>query len=140
MLIKKAYLGEFRHLLSIIRLANLDNRHYVAFSKRKYKYAALLGALVNLGFIESYEERNEIVVVYLKQVYWKSFQTPVHPFTEIETASARLRKDRNHKFIGKRQYREGHAVHAVLSTDRGLISAWDAISKKTGGSPLFRIY
>lgn len=69
MLIKKAYQGEFKHLLSILRLAVLDNRSYVAFSKKKFNYLALLSYLKTAGFIESYEQRKEIVVIGLKQTY-----------------------------------------------------------------------
>ncbi len=69
MFIKKAYQGEFKHLLSILRLAVLDNRTYVAYAKRKFKYSSILQALRAAGFIESYEDRKEIVIVGLKQTY-----------------------------------------------------------------------
>ena len=69
MLIKKAYPGEFKHLLSILRLAVLDDRNYVTFSKRKFNYSSILQALRAAGFIESYEDRKEIIIVGLKQTY-----------------------------------------------------------------------
>ena len=69
MLIKKAYQGEFKHLLSILRLAVLDNRTYVAFPKKKFNYSSILQALRIAGFIESYEDRKEIIVIGLKQTY-----------------------------------------------------------------------
>jgi len=69
MLIKKAYQGEFKHLLSVLRLAVLDNRTYVSFSKKKFNYSAILRTLRVGGFIESYEERKEIIIVGLKQTY-----------------------------------------------------------------------
>jgi hypothetical protein len=69
MLIKKAYQGEFRHLLAILRLAVLDNRTHVTFSKKKFKYLGILQALRAEGFIESYEDRKEIIVIGLKQTY-----------------------------------------------------------------------
>jgi hypothetical protein len=69
MLIKKAYLGEFRHLLSILRLAALDGRTYVAFPKRKANYISLLHQLRRAGFVESYEDRKEIIIINLKQTY-----------------------------------------------------------------------
>ena len=69
MLIKKAYQGEFKHLLSILRLAVLDNRSYVAFPKKKFNYTPILKLMHIEGFIESYEDREEIVIVNLKQTY-----------------------------------------------------------------------
>jgi ribosomal protein S8 len=69
MLIKKAYMGEFRHFLSILRLAVLDNRLFITFPKKKFNYLAILKQLQNQGFIESCEERGELIVVSLKQTY-----------------------------------------------------------------------
>jgi hypothetical protein len=69
MLIKKAYQGEFKHLLSILRAAVLDNRTYVAFPKKKFAYLPILRSLRTAGIIESYDERDEIVIIGLKQVY-----------------------------------------------------------------------
>ncbi len=69
MLIKKAYQGEFKHLISILRLAILDNRHYVAFPKKKFDYLGILRVLRNEGFIESYEDRKEIIIINLRQTY-----------------------------------------------------------------------
>jgi len=69
MIIKKAYQGEFKHLLSILRLAILDNRAYVAFSKRKFNYLPILKYLCENGIIESCEQRGEIIIVNLKQTY-----------------------------------------------------------------------
>ena len=69
MLIKKAYAGEFRYLLSILRLAGKDGRSYVAFPKRKFKYTAMLQQLCELGILENFEEREELLVINLKQTY-----------------------------------------------------------------------
>ena len=69
MLIKKAYQGEFKHLLSILRLAVLDSRTYVTFPKKKFNYCYILQTLRAAGFIESYEDRKEIVIISLKQTY-----------------------------------------------------------------------
>ena len=69
MLIKKAYQGEFKHLLSILRLAVLDDRTYVTFPKKKFSYSTILQSLRVAGFIESYEDRKEIIIIGLKQTY-----------------------------------------------------------------------
>jgi len=67
--IKKAYAGEFKHFLSILRLAMLDNRLFVTFPKKKFTYLTILQQLQKQGFIESYEERQELIIVSLKQSY-----------------------------------------------------------------------
>jgi ribosomal protein S8 len=69
MLIINAYQGEFKHLLSILRLAVLDGRSYVTFPKKKFNYSSILRVLRTAGFIESYEDRKEIIIVGLKQTY-----------------------------------------------------------------------
>ena len=139
MLIKKAYLGEFRHLLSILRLANLDNRCYVAFPKRKFKYVNIVKQLQDLGLIENFEERNEILIVHLKQAYWGSFAIPFKAFTDVESANSRLRKYRSAKAIEKNQLLQGRFVHTSITTDKGLLFDSEAARIKKGGLPLFQI-
>ena len=69
LIIKKAYLGEFKYLLSLLRLAILDNRSYLIFHKKKFNYLQILKQLRQNGFIESYESRGEIIIIVLKQTY-----------------------------------------------------------------------
>ena len=133
-------MGEFRHLLSVLRLAAKDGRSYIAFPKRKFKYVALLNQLRDLGFVENFEHRGELLIINLKQVYWKSFQNPVRAFEDIETLSGRLRHDRSRKGLAKSQLRQGHFVYAVVTTDRGVVGGFEAAAKKIGGLPLFKIY
>lgn len=140
MLIKKAYLGEFKHLLSILKLANLDNRSYVAFSKKKFKHLEIMKQIQDLGFIESFENRGEIMIINLKQTYWKSFALPLHPFIALEDVNGRLRKNRSNKNIEMSQFRMGQFVHTSLTTDAGIKSALEISHKKIGGLPLFRMY
>lgn len=140
MLIKKAYQGEFKHLLSILRLAVLDNRSYVSFAKKKFNYTPILKLIHTEGFIESYEERQEIIIVSLKQTYWKSFQLPVHAFSDLEKVRMNKKSTATSKQLIKQQMRQGQVPHVSISTDRGAISAREAVSKKIGGMPLFKIY
>lgn len=140
MLIKKAYQGEFKHLLSILRLAVLDNRAYVAFSKKKFNYSPILKLLHSEGFIESYEDRKEIVIVNLKQTYWKCFQLPIHAFSTLENVRMNRRMTASSKQIVKQNLREGQFPHLSVSTDKGIMSGREAARKNLGGMPLFRIY
>jgi len=140
MLIKKAYQGEFKHLLSILRLAMLDNRAYVAFPKKKFDYSPVLKLLHDEGFVESYEDRKEIVIINLKQMYWKSFQSPVHPFSSLEGARINKRMTASSKQLLRQNLRQGQVPHLSISTDKGVMSSRSAASKKIGGIPLFYIY
>lgn len=140
MLIKKAYQGEFKHLLSILRLAVLDNRSYVAFPKNKFNYLAILKLLHSEGFIESYEDRKEILIINLKQTYWKSFQLPVHAFSSLEKVHISKSSTATAKQLARLSVRQGQIPGVVISTDRGIAPLRSAVSKKIGGMPLFKIY
>ena len=140
MLIKKAYQGEFKHLLSIVRLAMLDNRSYVAFPKKKFNYTPILRLIQLEGFIESYEDRDEIVIINLKQTYWKSFQLPLHAFSALEKVRMNKKVTATSKQLTRQNLRQGQMPHISVSTDRGIISSREASNKKIGGMPLFKIY
>jgi len=140
MLIKKAYQGEFKHLLSILRLAVLDNRSYVAFPKKKFNYTPILKLLHTEGFVESYEDRKEIIIISLKQTYWKSFQLPVHAFSSLEAVRMNKSMTASSKQLAKQNMRQGQIPHVSVSTDCGIMSSREAASKKVGGLPLFKIY
>lgn len=140
MLIKKAYQGEFKHLLSILRLAVLDNRSFISFPKKKFNYSTILQTLRKAGFIESYEERKEIIIIGLKQTYWKSFRHPMHAFFSVESVRMNKRSAASAKEVVKHQLRQGQVQHLTISTNLGIISGYEAAAKKVGGIPLFKIY
>jgi len=89
---KRAAPNEFQQLLSIIRLAVLDNRKVVTFSSKQHKYSTILKHLCNLGFINGFEERGGFLIVRLKQVYWSSYYKPAPAFTEIKAFNRIKRK------------------------------------------------
>jgi len=138
--IKNSRYGEFTHLLAILRLAVLDNRQYVAFPKKKFNYLFILKNLQMCGFIDNWEERGEILVINLKQTYWKTLQHPLQAFSNIEKVRLNRRMTATAKQFIKIQKLHGQAVYYSISTDAGIISGWDASSKKIGGLPLFKIY
>jgi ribosomal protein S8 len=67
--IKQAYQGEMRHLLSSIRRAITNNQKLILFPKKKHRYLHILELLHNDGFIQSFEERGEFLIIRLKQTY-----------------------------------------------------------------------
>ena len=140
MLIKKAYQGEFNHLLSILRLAVLDNRSYVAFPKNKFNYKRILNMLQSFGFIEGYEERSEIMILRLKQTYWKSFREPIKAFSSVEAFKISKAGAIKCKNLKKQVQATGQSPFIAISTDSGVLSGQMAVQKNTGGLPLFIIY
>lgn len=69
MLIKQAQKAELRNLLSLIQRANKNDRNILAVTKKKYNYLPILKLLYNSGFIQSFEDKGEFLLVRLKQTY-----------------------------------------------------------------------
>jgi ribosomal protein S8 len=139
-LIKKTAHNEFRHFLSLIRIAMLDDRAVITFSKRKFIYESIMQALLAAGFIAGFEERGEFVIVRLKQTYWQSAYKPLLAFTEI----TRLKRIRRKNTISKQdvfklQRLKGHSEHFFISTDQGIQTNFNSSRSQKGGIPLFRI-
>jgi ribosomal protein S8 len=139
-LIKTAFRGEFRNLLAILRLAILDGRTLVTFAKKKYRYLFIMKTLKHEGFIESFEERGEFLLVRLKQAYWTSCSRPASAFTEISSLVRLHRKDTmNARDLVKLQRLRGQAQTHFVSTDKGILVGSEAAKHHAGGIPLFRI-
>jgi hypothetical protein len=68
-LVKKGERSEFRNLIAALRVAMLDGKRLFAFAKNKYRYLSLISVLQKEGFIESFEERGDFLIVRLKQTY-----------------------------------------------------------------------
>lgn len=132
--------GEFRNLLAIIRLAVLDERSLVTFSKKKYKYTQLLKILQMQGFIESYEERGEIIILKLKHTYWKNFSLPMQAFSEISQLTRMRRKDTiNSRDLYTLNRLKGQHESYFISSDKGILTGLEISKKFIGGIPLFQI-
>lgn len=138
--IKKAYHGEFKHLLSLIRSALLNNLTFVTFPKKKLNYLGILRQLQLQGYIESFEQRGEVLAIGLKHRHVESRVSVVHSLSHIESVRLNKRQTSTAKQIKKHQILQGQAVYYAISTDVGLISGIDASSRKIGGIPLFKIY
>ena len=58
----------------------------------------------------------------------------------IESVQLNKYKTSTAKQMVKFQKRQGQAVYSFTSTDRGIFSGFEALQKKAGGIPLFKIY
>lgn len=139
MLIKTGNRAEFRNLLAAFRLAALNNRKHMAFSKKKFKYKELLDALRDNGFIGGYEERGEFLVVHFHAVY-DPYLVNVRP--AFEDVAAVIRKRRSgtlhQKDLNKYRRQKGPLELCFISTDRGILNS-NSVGHHLGGVPLFMI-
>ena len=140
MILKQNYGGEFRNLLSAIRLAMLDRRDYISFPKSKFKYTNLITSLVKEGFIESFEERGTLLVIYLKHTYSLSYESEGSVFYSIKPLARLHRKNT----VSGRKYCylkrvKGAAESFYINTDRGILTNLEVSKIFTGGFPLFLI-
>jgi ribosomal protein S8 len=69
MLIKHAQPNELRNLLSILQRACKNDRLFVTFTKKKYNYIIILKLLYEQGFIQSFEEKGNFLIIRLKQTH-----------------------------------------------------------------------
>lgn len=84
MLIKTGNYSEFRNLLAVMRLAALQRRQYIGLPKKKFKYAFILIKLVEGGFISSYEERGEFLLIHFSSAFAIGFTHHTIAFTNID--------------------------------------------------------
>lgn len=137
---KTAFRGEFRNLLAMLRLAILDGRNLVTFSKKKHKYLAIMEVLQLEGFIESFEERGELLIIRLKQTYWATSNRPTPAFSEVSALTRMHRKGTmNARDLTKIQRLKGQTQSYFVSTDKGILTGSEASKQHVGGIPLFRI-
>jgi len=68
-MIKKAYLGEFRNLLSVLRQASLNNKSCVIFRRQIFKNTEMLQQLKTVGLIDNFQYRKDFLIVQMKQTY-----------------------------------------------------------------------
>jgi ribosomal protein S8 len=143
-LLKTGSRGEFRNLLSAIKQAVLQKRRFVVFPKNKFKYYSLMKMLVRDGFILDFEERGEILLVYLKNSEFKqhglSFGNYQSPFTNIRA----IKRFQRRGIIKARDICyytrvRGPFESFFISTDQGIIKNTDVAKKFSGGTPLFTI-
>jgi ribosomal protein S8 len=136
MLIKRKYAGEFQHLISSIK-KTADRRRETLIFKKKGNYSKVLNILVEAGFIKTYHEMPELLIIRLKG---HTITDRIPSFVEL---SQKMRVGRKAAIdasdLMKLQRREGGAAYYILSTDRGILTSFEAIRQHLGGKVLFRI-
>jgi ribosomal protein S8 len=137
MLIKRKYSGELQHLISSIKKAADRSQETVIFKKSGRYHAAVLDVLVQAGFIKTYKELPELLVIRLKS---HGFTHQVPSFVELAKVSRVGRQANiNIQQLTKLQRREGGAAYYIMSTDQGIMTSFEAIARHISGKVLFRI-
>lgn len=140
MLVKQTSKEEIKKLITLIRQAVLNKRNWLVMPKQKYRYENILRILFDQGFIEGYEEMNDLLIIRLRQQYWKN---PVSPITSIVAIKPFVRVRRKSTIeardISKFQRLSGQTWDFIISTDKGIILEKDNKRNWCGGLPLFRI-
>jgi len=140
MLVKKAQKGELRHLVSMLQSAVKSNRKLVIFPKKKFKYLVILKILYEFGYIQSFEERGEFLIIRLKQAFWQTHNRPTQSIQYINTyARVTRRYSIKMQKIQKIQKNSGDSVLRVFTTNFGIITGRQAIEQFCGGVPLILI-
>lgn len=140
MLIKKSSKNEIKKLITLIKQAVLDNRNWFAIPKSKFRFEKLLKILVNQGFIESYEESHDLLIIRLKHTYWKAATYPtqsiayIKPITRVRRKSSIEARD-----LAKAQRLQGQTWDFFASTDKGVLIEKENRRYWRGGMPLFKI-
>lgn len=105
--------------------------------KKHGDYKQILNMLVSLGFILSYQEFPKLLFIKLKS-YTRTYQSKA--FISIKKVKNIQRKNIiSAKELIKLQRREGGAAYYILTTDKGLVTSFDAINIHVGGRILFKI-
>jgi len=95
----------------------------------------VLNLLYQQGLIKSYQEFPGIVVIKLK-----TSVTEYRPFINIEKPK-RINHKKTVSFsdLTRLQRKDGGSSYYVLSTDKGIITSFDAITNNIGGKILFKV-
>jgi ribosomal protein S8 len=132
--------SELRYLLAAIKRASLDDRTLLTFPKTNFQYKVILKMLQDEGFIQSFQERGDYLLIQLRQTYWKTFGRPtkalidIKPIMRMRNSSTISARDLKHK-----QFLEGNQILYLVTTDQGILSGNSAAKQYIGGLPLVKV-
>lgn len=135
MLIKTKSGGFSKFLLSKINLAIKRNQTKLVFKKLK-NYSSLLQILTTQGYIKSYEEYPDLLIIHLKTTIDRRYRSLI----ELNFSSRVARKPTASFYhLNKLQRRQGFVSDYILATDRGLLTSNEALFKKIGGKIIVKL-
>lgn len=135
---KQAVNKEFFSLISAIKKASDKGLEFLFFKKKKNHFL-ILQLLRTEGFIISYQEHPNFLVIRLKSNVQRGRNT--RTFSILSAAQRIGRKNFTVALqeLIKLQRREGMSAYYILNTDHGLITSFAAIEKGIGGKLLIKI-
>jgi ribosomal protein S8 len=129
MLGKKGYNGEFQHLIASVQQALVRRKEVLVFKKRG-TYSAVLDLLVRLGLIKTYQELPTLLVIRLR-----TFGPSGTELRHLSTPNLTLSLHSLRTY----QRRVGGSSCYILTTDRGFVTSFDALTQGISGKVLCRV-
>jgi len=138
-IISPIFASEFKYIFGRIQESVNSGSSYIYLIKRKNFYNMILDLFLKEGFIRGYREFGELLVVYFGAGSPGDQSTAPRPLTSIKAVRwLRRRPSLRVRDIQRWQKRAGTAL-MILNTDKGILSANEAIRQHTGGYPIFKI-
>jgi ribosomal protein S8 len=136
---KQQYNKEFFHLILAIKKASDKNSEFVFFKKQS-SHSLILKLLLAEGFIISFQEHPNFLVIRLRSTIQNNFNTK--SFSVLKTTHRLSRKNLTVSLqeLVSLQRREGASTYYILTTDQGLLTSFSAIEKGIGGKLLLKIF
>lgn len=136
MLIKKNSGGYVHHLLTRLNRAILVRKSFIVVKKLGSVFP-ILNLLVKEGYVRSYVEYPDLVIIYLKIIVID------HRSESILSVSVVPRYGRNTAIplrdLKVKLQKTGITPCTILHTDKGLLTSFDAVRLNTGGKGLIQI-
>jgi ribosomal protein S8 len=122
----------------IIRAKN-SNLPLLVFKNVNLLYLKVLSFLKNEGFIQSFTKKENIVILHLKETYWKSSTKGKMSMQDCGGAYNKAKKQTIKKKDLKKMERGAQASLTLLNTDKGFLTQKKALQKKLGGVPILKV-
>lgn len=135
---KQRFNKEFFLLIAAIKKAS-DKGSELVFFKKQNNHDSILKLLLSEGFIVSYQEHLNFLVIRLKSIIQGGRNTKAFSNLIATPRIGRKNFTVSLQELIKLQRREGMSAYYILSTDYGLITSFSAIEKGIGGNLLIKI-
>lgn len=136
--VKQHYNKEFFHLVTSIKKASDKNLEFLFF-KKQASHSLILKLLLTEGFIVSFQEHSNFLIIRLKSTIQNNFNTKSFSILKNTQRLSRKNLTVSLQELISLQRREGVSTYYILNTDQGLLTSFSAIEKKVGGKLLLKI-
>jgi ribosomal protein S8 len=135
---KQVFNKEFFLLVSAIKKASDKGLEFLFFKKKNNHYL-ILQLLRTEGFIVSYQEHPNFLIIRLKSNAQGARNTKAFSILNATQRIGRKNFTVSLQELIKLQRREGMSTYYIINTDYGLVTSFSAIEKGVGGKLLIKI-